>query len=400
MSLDAAATQDLSNVDLSPARFGQGIPFDDLRRLRSQSPVWWSDDLGCWVVTSYEMVERCNRDWTTFSSSDGVVDPSDAGAPKWRPITGMDPPEHTAYRRAVLPPFTPKPIERLHQLVSDIVADALASFLEAGGGDFAVEMAAAIPYRVIASMTGAALEDERQVIEWTNRLLPNEDPDYRPSPEAAGIARQALGDYCLALTKEQRSGPRAPLAEQLFETRLGDRPLTDDEIANFIDTFIVGGTETTRQLLSQGFLALLEHPEQGARLADGSVGLEPVIEELLRWTSPVLQHSRRATRTVIVAGKEIHEGDRLTLWIVSANRDERIFANPDTLDLGRHPNPHVTLGAGGPHHCLGAHLARLEARVLFDQLRPHLGRFALARPPVRVPSNFFNGLKQCEVTVD
>lgn len=391
------ASGTVGDVDLSAARFGRGIPFEDLARLRRESPVWWAEDLGCWVVTTYQLVERCNRDWETFSSSDGVVDPSDAGAPKWRPITGMDPPEHTAYRRAVLAPFTPRPIERLHGLVEGVVAGALGDFLGQGGGDFAVAMGAAIPYRVIAAMTGAPLADEAQVVEWTNRLLPNEDPDYRPTPEAAGEARQALGDYCLALAREQRSNPRAPLTEQLVEARLGDRALTDDEIANFIDTFIVGGTETTRQLLSQGFLSLLEHPGEAARLAAGEVAPEQAVEELLRWTSPVLQHSRRATREVSVAGRQIAAGDRVTLWIVSANRDEDAFDRPEVLDLGRQPNPHVSLGAGGPHHCLGAHLARLEARVLFGQLRPHLERFELAGPPVRVPSNFFNGLKHCEV---
>ena len=393
------ASGTLEDVDLSAARFGRAVPFEDLAKLRRESPVWWAEGLGCWVVTTYELVERCNRDWETFSSSDGVVDPSDAGAPKWRPITGMDPPEHTAYRRAVLAPFTPRPIERLHGLVEGVVAAALDDFVRQGGGDFAVAMGAAIPYRVIAAMTGAPLADEAQVVEWTNRLLPNEDPDYRPTSEAAGEARQALGDYCLALAREQRSNPRAPLTEQLVEARLGDRALTDDEIANFIDTFIVGGTETTRQLLSQGFLALLEHPGEAARLAAGEVEPGQAVEELLRWTSPVLQHSRRATREVSVAGRRIAAGDRVTLWIVSANRDEEAFDRPEALDLGRQPNPHVSLGAGGPHHCLGAHLARLEARVLFAQLRPYLERFELAGPPVRVPSNFFNGLKHCEVSL-
>ena len=399
MPAEETTLAELADVDLSPARFGRGIPFEELERLRGTSPVWWSEDLECWVVTTYELVERCNRDWTTFSSTIGVVDPSDAGAPKWRPITGMDPPEHTSYRRAVLAPFTPRPIERLTELVGRITAEALAAFVAEGGGDFAVAIGASIPYRVIATMTGAPLADEAQVVEWTNRLLPNEDPDYRPTPQAAADARQALGDYCLALTKEQRRGPRAPLAEQLFEARLEDRGLSDDEIANFIDTFIVGGTETTRQLLSQGFLALLEHPDQAARLASGEVEPDRAVEELLRWTSPVLQHSRRATTDVTVADEEICAGDRVTLWIVSANRDRTVFSDPNVLDLGRDPNPHVSLGAGGPHHCLGAHLARLEARVLFEQLRPHLGRFELASPPVRVPSNFFNGLKRCEVTV-
>lgn len=387
------------SIDLSPERFAAGVPYEDLRQLRTRAPVWWSRDLGCWVVTSYRLVEQCNRDFARFSSSEGVVDPNDAGVPDWTPITALDPPEHSRYRRLVMAPFTPVPVGRLQAMVRRVARGAVDSLARAGGGDFVAAVAAAVPFRVMAELTGAPAADEDTVIGWTNAVMPSADPDYRPSEGAAPQARRELGDYCLALTRAQRHGEQSPLARTLFEARLAGRPLRDEQVANFLDTFLVGGTETTRQLLSQGLLALLDHPEQCRRLVRGSVEVSAAVEEMLRWVSPVLHHSRRVTEDTVVGQAALAAGDRVTLWIASANRDEAVFADPDTFDVGRSPNPHVALGAGGPHHCLGAHLARLEARVVFEELRPLLPALRLAAPPARVASNFFHGLKSCPVTL-
>lgn len=230
--------------------------------------------------------------------------------------------------------------------------------------------------------------------------MPSDDPDYRPDEAAAGSARRSLGEYCLGLARAQRRGRRAPVAEVLFEARLDGRPLSDAQVANFLDTFLVGGTETTRHLLAHGVLAMIEHPDAVAGLVGGTLSVAGAVEEMLRWASPVVQHSRRATADVELAGAHIREGDRVTLWIASANRDEEVFDRPDRFDAARSPNPHVALGAGGPHHCLGAHLARLEARVVFDVMTPLLHRLAPAGPPVRAASNFFHGVKRCPLTVN
>jgi cholest-4-en-3-one 26-monooxygenase len=389
----------MHDIDLSPARFVDGVPLDDLRHLRESAPVWWSSSMACWVVTSYKFVEQCNRDWSTFSSGDGVVDPADAGAPKWKPITGLDPPEHGRQRRLVMAPFTPIPIGRLEGMVRQITRDALASFLDEGGGDFVNAVGCTVPFRVMATLTGVPLADQDLIVGWTNSVMPNADPDYRPTTSTAESSRQLLSDYCLELARAQRGGTRPLLSQTLFDGRLGDRGLEDEEVANFLDTFIVGGTETTRQLLSHGLLALMEHPDQLRRLSDGEVAADTAVEEMLRWVSPVLHHSRRATKVSAVGDVVVGAGDRVTLWIVSANRDDTVFNQPEVFDVGRTPNPHVSLGAGGPHHCLGAHLARLEARVVFEELRPVLARLELAGPPVRVASNFFNGMKRLPIEV-
>lgn len=387
------------SIDLGHERFAAGVPYDDLAHLRQTAPVWWSEAMGCWVVTTYRLVEECNRDFRRFSSSDGVVDPEDAGTPQWRPITALDPPEHGRYRRLVMAPFTPVPIGRLEPMVREIAHGAVRDLVEAGGGDFVTAVAAAVPFRVIAALTGVPREDEEQIIAWTNAVMPNADPDYRPTESSAGESRQALSDYCLALARTQRHSGRPKISQVLFEARLDERGLTDEEIANFLDTFIVGGTETTRQLLSHGLLALVAHPDQATALARHSVPMTSAVEEALRWASPVLHHSRRATEDTVLDGQAIAAGARVTLWIASANRDQVVFDEPDDFRAGRDPNPHVALGAGGPHHCLGAHLARLEARVVFEELLAVLPRLSLAGEPERVPSNFFNGIKRCRVDV-
>jgi cytochrome P450 len=397
--IDASPGPPFGTIDLTPERFGEGIPFADLARLRAEAPVFWSDALGCWVVTPYQLVEECNRDWSTFSSSDGVVDPADAGKPPWRPITGIDPPEHSDYRRSVRVPFTPVPIGRLAPMVHDITARALDRFVINGGGDVVGSLGAAIPYRVMSALTGAPIEDEAMVVGWTNSVMPNSDPDYRPTPSAAETARRELSAYCLEVAERQRNGERAPLAEMLFSARLAERPLGVEEVAHFLDTFIVGGTETTRQLLTHSPLALMDHPDQTARLREGSVPMASAVEELVRWASPVLHHSRRATVDVALGGATVAAGDRVTLWIVSANRDAAVFDEADRLDLGRDPNPHVAFGAGGPHYCLGAHLARLETRIFLEALLPLTVRMEAVEPPTRVRSNFFNGIKRFPVAV-
>lgn len=385
--------------NLGPARFAAGVPHDDLRRLRRAAPVWWSDQLGCWVVTTYRLVERCNRDVAAFSSNDGVVDPEDPGAPEWTPLTALDPPEHSRQRRLVVAPFTPATVGRLEGTVRLVAAEAVAELRRQGGGDFVATVAAAVPFRVMATLTGTPVEDEALIVGWANAVMPSEDPEYRPDDQAATAARRALGDYCLELARFQRHGRRSPLAEVLFAAALDGRPLSDAHVANFLDTFLVGGTETTRHLLAQGLLALFEHPGGRRMVAEGGVPVATAVEEMLRWASPVLQHSRRATTDIELAGAHIGAGDRVTLWIVSANRDEEVFEEPERFDPARTPNPHVALGAGGPHHCLGAHLARLEARVVFETLAPMLEDLVQDGPAVRAASNFFHGIKRLPVAL-
>jgi cholest-4-en-3-one 26-monooxygenase len=386
------------SIDLSDARFEQGVPFEALAYLREHDPVWWWPEGSCWVVTTHELVEMMNRDYETYSSEGGIVPPAGANINP-SVLLAMDPPLHTEYRRMVIKSFVPRSISAIEANVRAIAQEAVDDFARNGGGDFVIDVASAIPFRVMADLTGVPRSAERMVMRWGNAIAPNSDPEYRSNPNAASEANDALGDYLGEQFEARRRAPADDLLSHLLEVRRGDQPLPEADLRGFAVNYLLGGTETTRNLIAQALLVLLEHPEQTKRFVDGEVDSATLVEELLRWVTPVLHHSRWCTRTVEVAGKTINAGDRLTLWMVSANHDEAAFEHADVFDVGRNPNHHVALGGGGPHFCLGSHLARLESIVTFETLRPLLSSMKLTAPPQRVRSNFINGMKHLYVSL-
>jgi cholest-4-en-3-one 26-monooxygenase len=384
--------------DLSDARFEQAVPFDTLAELREQAPVWWWPDGACWVVTTHELVEQMNRDFETYSSSGGIVPPAGANINP-AVLLAMDPPVHTEYRRMVIRSFVPRSIAAIEADVRTIAEAAVDEFVAKRGGDFVIDIASAIPYRVMADLTGVPRSAERMIMRWGNAIAPNADPEYRPTPNAAAEANEALGEYLGEQFEERRRQPGEDLLSLLLDVRRQGEPLDEADLRGFAVNYLLGGTETTRNLIAQGLFALLEHPDELRRFSAGEVDGPTLVDELLRWTSPVLHHSRWATRSVEVAGQTINAGDRVTLWMVSANRDDTAFDRADIFDVGRSPNPHVALGGGGPHYCLGAHLARLESVVTFETLRSVMPKMKLTAPPERVRSNFINGMKHLHVSV-
>jgi cytochrome P450 len=389
----------LADIELADVdRFVAGVPWDWFARLRDQAPLWWHD--GCWVVTSHELFQVVTRDWATFSSAGGTTPPGDPGqAPQGQILLSMDPPEHTFYRRLVSRLFTPRAVAALEPQVRDVARLRIAAFVAAGGGDFVLDVAAPIPLRVISTLMGVPEADEPKVFEWANAIIPSDDPEYRISAEAARGARAALEAYGTEMIAQRRRRPTADLLSRLIDAEVDGKRLTDAELQKFVVLLVVGGSETTRHLLSHGVLALIEFPEQRRRVVDGSVAMDTVIEEMLRWSTPVMHHARHATRSLEIAGQRIERGQRVVLWLASANRDGAVFADPEVFDVGRSPNPHTALGSGGPHFCLGAHLARLEGAATFEELRPHLDRLRLAGPVQRLRSNFFNSVKHLPLTV-
>jgi cytochrome P450 len=396
MSLDAI---DLDDVD----RFVQGVPHEWFARLRDEAPLWWHEgrDGGHWVVTSHELYQSVTREWGTYSSAGGTTPPGDPGqAPMGQILLSMDPPEHTRYRRLVSKAFTPRAIARLEPQVRDVARDCIGAFVDAGGGDFVLDVAVPIPLRVISAVMGVPRSAEPQVFAWSNAIIPSEDPEYRVSAAAAREARAELAAFGASLISDRRRSPTDDLISWLIESEVDGERLTDEELQKFFILFIVGGSETTRHLLSHGVIALIDFPEQRRRVVDGSVPMSTVVEEMLRWSTPVMHHARHATRAVALAGHRIEPGERVVLWLVSANRDPESFDRPDEFDVGRTPNPHASLGSGGPHFCLGAHLARLEAAATFEELRPVLDRLRLDGPVARLRSNFFNSIKHLPLRVE
>jgi cholest-4-en-3-one 26-monooxygenase len=386
-------------VDLSDEQFGTGIPFETFTALRASQPVYWYERGNCWVVTSYEHVEKINRDPQLFSSAGGPIPPDDPGHPELPIMLADDPPVHTVYRRLVNKDWTPRSIVTRGSLVESVVNDVVSAFRDKGSGDFVTEVAGPIPFRIIATMVGIPTGDARMLWEWTNALMPSKDPDYRADPDAPRRASIEIKSYLGELLADHRKHPRDDLASMVLSLEKEGEPLDERELRDFLHLFLTGGNETTRHLLAHTAIAVMRHPDQLDRLLSGEVGVSSAVEEMLRWSTPVMHHSRWATADADVGGAHVRAGDRLTLWMISANRDERVFGHADRLDLARAPNPHITFGGGGPHFCLGVHLARMEAAVAIGALLPLFAVMRLDGEPERVWSSFFNGIKRLPVSL-
>ena len=401
---------DLSDVDLvSPDTFVPAVPHDAFDLLRAEAPVFWQDEpdgRGFWNFTRHEHVSLINRDWETFSSAKGgplLQDLDEASlAVQSHMMLNMDPPMHTRYRLLVNKGFTPRMIGELEQRARDLTTAIIDNVCEKGECDFVTDVAAELPLQVIAEIMGVPNEERHLLFDWSNRMIGREDPEYgvtgeEAQNEAFSAATQLYG-YANALAAQKRQTPAQDIVSKLLSATVGGESLSESEFDLFFLLLTVAGNETTRNLISHGMLALIEHPEQRAKLvADPS--LQPsAVEEMLRWASPVMHFRRTATHDVEVGGQPIAEGDKVVIWYASANRDERVFEHNHTFDVSRSPNEHIAFGAGGPHFCLGANLARLEIRVMFDELLRRLPDMELGGPVERLRSNFINGLKHMPVT--
>jgi cholest-4-en-3-one 26-monooxygenase len=386
-------------VDLSDEQFGVAIPFGTFAALRATQPVYWYERGNCWVVTSYEHVEKINRDPRLFSSAGGPIPPDDPGHPELPIMLADDPPVHTVYRRMVNKDWTPRSVAARGGLVESVVNDVVGAFREKGSGDFVTDVAGPIPFRIIAAMVGIPAADAHMLWEWTNTLMPSKDPDYRTDPDAPLRASREIKSYLGELLDDHRKHPRDDLASMVLSLEKAGEPLDERELRDFLHLFLTGGNETTRHLLAHTAIALTSQPDQLERLLRGEASVASAVEEMLRWSTPVMHHSRWATADAEVGGARLRAGDRVTLWMISANRDERVFDRADRLDVARAPNPHITFGGGGPHFCLGVHLARMEAVVAISALLPLFAVMRLEGEPERVWTSFFNGIKRMPVSL-
>ena len=387
------------DIDLSLGQFGRAIPFESFERLRREAPVYWYEPEEYWVVSSHELVGKLNRDPARFSSRGGPSPPGGADIGELTLLT-MDPPRHTRYRQLIADAFKPSRIRAREAHARELARELVSAFVERGGGDFVTEVAAPFPMRVMGAMLGIRREDEAEVMRRTNATIGATDPEYAPrSREEFEQIQKDSAAFADQLLEEHRQRPRGgDLIDVILDARLDGEPLGQDLLRAWVIMFIGGGAETTRHLIAQGLLALLEWPGERRKLARGA-DMATAVEELLRFTTPIMHHARWPNETLEVAGQTLHRDQRTTLWMISANRDPQAFPDPDRLDLARSPNHHDALGPGGPHYCLGAGLARMEARVLFEELRPHLERIELGGAPERGQSTMFNILKHLPVTL-
>jgi cholest-4-en-3-one 26-monooxygenase len=396
----AVVDQPVLDVDLTKERFAQGVPFETFAELRRKAPLYWHEPDQGWIVTSYELLGTINRDPERFSShaGPGPAGSTSLGSERGLTILTMDPPEHTRYRRLVSMDFTPRAIAAWEPLVRELAQECIREFVEAGGGDFVKGVAALLPMRVICAMMGIGRSDEAELIALSNATILSADPEYAPTPDTPVAANVRFGEYASELLEAHRRNPKGDLVDRLLDARVDGQPMSQAELQAWVTMYITGGAETTRQLLSNGLLTLFDWPGAVAQLQGGAdVGL--AVEEMLRFTTPVMGHARWPLEDVTFGDLTIREGERTTLWMISANRDEAAFDDPDVFDITRNPNRHDSLGAGGPHFCLGAGLARLEARVVFEELMPWLDEIAPDGPHDRAQHTMFNAIKRLPVTI-
>lgn len=390
-----------------PVTFSNGFPHETFRDLRAHDPVSHHDHptwkRGYWVVARHADVQRVSRDSANFSNApnpflDAEMAEDDATMAEL--LISQDPPIHTKLRKLINKGFTPRRVGQLEDRVRERVDRIVGSLAGRNECDLVTDIALWLPLHVIADLVGVPEDDRAQVFRWTELTF---GFDENVTADERADAATAMFMYADSLCEQRRAEPRDDLMSVLITAEVDGETLTQMQIDLFFMLLQNAGSETTRNLITTGMLVLLQQPEQLERLrADLSI-MPTAIEELLRWVSPVMQFTRRALHDTEIGDRSIPAGDRVALVYPSANRDERAFDDPDHLDLTRQPNDHVAFGAGGPHFCLGANLARFEARIMFEAL---LTRFEGLEPTApadalpRVHSNLIDGYAHLPIRWD
>ena len=399
-------TMTLEDVNLAdPGNFVPAVPHEMFEVLRRDAPVWFhpgTDEVeGFWCIVKHADLVELSRDYGHASSALGGITLHDASAEdlelQRQMMLMMDPPNHTKLRLLVNKGFTPRMIGRLDEHIRDIAKAIVDEVASRGECDFVVEVAAQLPLRVIVEMMGVPDADRPKIFEWTNRLIGSEDPEYNVSRDEAIGAATEMFMYSTELAAEKRKNPGDDIISTLLQAEVEGNRLTDTEFNLFFQLLAVAGNETTRNLISNGMNFMFEHPDQWAKLVDDRSLLPGAIDEMLRYASPVMYMRRTAPEDFELRGQTIREGDKMALWYISANRDEDVFDDPQRFDITRSPNEFVAFGGGGPHFCLGANLAKLEIRVMFEELLNRLPDIERAGDIQRLRSNFINGIKHMPV---
>jgi len=313
-------------------------------------------------------------------------------------MLNMDPPLHTRYRRLVNKGFTPRMVRDLEANIHRVTDAIIDQVIVKGEADFVTDLSAELPLQVIAELLGVPPDDRHRMFEWSNRMVGNEDPEYQTQAEEALHAAMELYAYAAELFATKRVDPHADLMSVLTTVEVEGEQLSEMELELFFLLLTVAGNETTRNLMSGAMDTFFQHPDQWQRLRDDRSLLPRAVEEMLRFVSPVMNFRRTAMRDLTLSGTDIKAGDKVVFFHASANRDEEVFADPDTFDVGRDPNPHIAFGGGGPHFCLGANLARMEIRVMFEHLLDRMPDIRRRGELQRLQSQFINGVKHLPVS--
>ncbi len=386
-----------TEICLLDGNFYVDRPLEHFEWMRENAPLYYDEGGEIWGVTLHEDIMTISKSPEIFCSSrssrpeKGIIIPS---------MINMDDPDHKQRRNLVNSGFTPRRLEESQAKIRRITHQLIDNVCERGECEFVREIAAPLPLIMIGDMLGMPEEDFETLLRWSEDMLAatsaTASPELHERAQQAGIE---YATYALEAIAARRENPTDDLLSTLVHAEIDGHSLNEEALIHESLLILVGGDETTRHVITEGTLALIEHPEQRRKLMENPGSIPIAIEELLRWVSPIKNMNRTATRDTELRGQKVREGDRLLLLYPSGNRDERVFSAPNQLDVERNPNPHVAFGGYGTHHCLGASLARLELRIMFEELCHRLPDLELAsdEPLPRRASNFIAGIESMPV---
>jgi len=403
--MSASPRIDRASLDCisAPHYEAHGYPFREWAWLRRHEPVAWiehPDYDPFWAITKHADVIELSKQPDLFQNgprlavfSNGLPPPPEA---EIRHLLNMDPPDHGRYRNVASKQFTPRVVRGLHAKVERITREVIDQAAARDEGDFVRDVSAPITIAVIAEMLGVPASDRGLLFRWTNEVIAPEDPEFQREDAPEGTldaARLELFQYFDAMSRERRAKPREDIVSVVANGVVDDAKLGAVELLSYYLLLVVAGNETTRNAMTGGMIAFLEHPGEWEKLRRLPGALDLAIEEVVRWVTPVIQFCRTPLRDYTLRGRTIRAGQNACLFYPSANRDEEVFEDPDVFRVDRNPNRHLAFGVG-EHVCLGAHLARLELRCAFAALRERLVSAELAGPVERARSSFVGGIKR------
>ncbi|AIG78084.1 Steroid C26-monooxygenase [Amycolatopsis japonica] len=395
---------DFTDPDLYATR----LPLEEFAELRRTAPVWWNPqphntagfrDDGYWVVSRLDDVKAVSRDSELFSSrektaiirfDENMTD--DSLEANRLVLLNMDAPQHTKLRRIVSKGFTPRSIAKLEDTLRDRAERIVSEAKKKGSGDFVVDVACELPLQAIAELIGIPQEDRLKIFDWSNQMVSYDDPEYEVEPLAASA--EIVG-YAWNMAEERRKCPMDDIVTKLVQADVDGESLASDEFGFFVILLAVAGNETTRNAITHGMKAFLDHPDQWELYKKERPKTAP--DEIVRWATPVVAFQRTATRDTELGGQHIRKGDRVGMFYSSANFDPDHFEQPDKFDILREDNPHVGFGGTGSHYCIGANLARLEIDLIFNAIADVMPDIAELAPPDRLRSSWLNGIKHYQV---
>ncbi len=396
--------------------FTSGVPHATFKRLREQDPVHWTEEQngsGFWSVLKYDDCLQVSRDVQTFTSTKGIrlEEMDEAETEARRTMMEMDPPRHTRYRRLVNKGFTRRTVESFEAPIRALAAQVVETALCNDEFDFVHDIAAELPMRMLGRLLGTSDEHGRQLVIWGDALLGNTDPEftdfpvdlvdteqYRMVPFRSPAAIEIF-EFAQMQAIERRGCPRADIITQLLQPAVDGLPLTDHEFNNFFTLLIAAGNDTTRYTMTHGMWTMMNHPDLWRTLRRHPELMATCVEEVLRTSSVTMHFRRTATCDTEIGGRRISAGDKVVIWFNSANHDDDAFDDPWRFDMGRTNNDHMAFGRNGPHLCLGAWLARMEVRLVFEELLKRINRFEPNGDIEYLRSNFIAGIKRMPVTV-